>query len=88
MRAKLHTAPHRRVEHQEECHVAREGGEAPESKEDKEREETERDRAGETPQGAPVEVTCIGGDVPPPEENADLPGFQPEREHLLLQGVY
>ena len=29
-----------------------------------------------------------GGDATPPEENADLPGFHPERVHLLLQGVY
>ena len=29
-----------------------------------------------------------GGDMPPPEENADLPGFTPERVHLLMQGVY
>ena len=28
------------------------------------------------------------GGMPPPEENADLPGFTPEREHLLLQGFY
>ena len=28
------------------------------------------------------------GDVPPPEENAYLPGFCPENAHLLLQGVY
>ena len=26
--------------------------------------------------------------TPPPEENADLPNFTPERAHLLLQGVY
>ena len=25
---------------------------------------------------------------PPPEKNADLLGFTPERAHLLLQGVY
>ena len=30
----------------------------------------------------------LGGGVPPPEENTDLPGFTPERAHLLLQGVY
>ena len=42
----------------------------------------------ETPWGAPVEVTCVGGDTTPPEENADLPGFHPERAHLLLQEVY
>ena len=29
-----------------------------------------------------------GGTPPPPEENADLLGFTPERAHLLLQGVY
>ena len=45
-------------------------------------------RDGETPQGAPVEVTRVGGDATPPEENADLLGFHPERAHLLLQGVY
>ena len=38
--------------------------------------------------GGAVEVTCVGGDATPPEENADLPGFTPERAHLLLQGVY
>ena len=38
--------------------------------------------------GAPVEVRCVGGDATPPEENADLLGFIPERAHLLLQGVY
>ena len=26
--------------------------------------------------------------MPPPEENADLLGFNPERAHLFLQGVY
>ena len=30
----------------------------------------------------------MGGDVPPPEENADLPGFHPERAQRLLQGFY
>ena len=43
---------------------------------------------GETLKGSPVEVIRVGGDMPPPEENADLPGFHPERAHLLLQGVY
>ena len=43
---------------------------------------------GETPRGAPVEVSCVGGDATPPEENANLLGFTPERAHLLLQGVY
>ena len=38
--------------------------------------------------GAPVKVTCVGGDATPPEENVDLPGFIPECAHLLLQGVY
>ena len=43
---------------------------------------------GEIPLGALVEVTRIGGDATPPEENADLPVFHSERAHLLLQGVY
>ena len=30
----------------------------------------------------------MGGDATPPKENADLPGFTPERVHLLLQGFY
>ena len=30
----------------------------------------------------------VGGELPPPEENVDLPDFTPERAHLLLQGVY
>ena len=30
----------------------------------------------------------MGGEATPPEENSDLPGFTPERAHLLLQGVY
>ena len=39
-------------------------------------------------EGGAVEVTRVGGDATPPEENADLPGFTPEDAHLLLQGVY
>ena len=35
-----------------------------------------------------VEVIRVGGDVLPPEENVELLGFTPEREYLLLQGVY
>ena len=46
------------------------------------------DEDRETPMGAPVEVTRVGVCVPPLEENADLPGFHPERAHLLLQKVY
>ena len=30
----------------------------------------------------------MGGDVSSPKENADLPGFHPERAHLLFQEVY
>ena len=55
-------------------------------KEDEEEEERAKD--GETPQRAPVEVTRKGRGAPPPEENADLLGFTPERAHLLLQVVY
>ena len=43
---------------------------------------------GETPRVAPLEVTHVRGDMPLPDKNADLPGFHPERAHLLLQGVY
>ena len=30
----------------------------------------------------------MGGDLPPPDENVDLPDFTPDHEHLLLQGLY
>ena len=43
---------------------------------------------GGTLMGVPVEIVPVGGDVHPPEENADLPGFPPERAHLSLKGVY
>ena len=43
---------------------------------------------GETPRGATGEVICVGGSLPPPEENADLPDFTPECVHLLLREVY
>ena len=33
-------------------------------------------------------MICVGGDLPPPEENADLPDFTPEHVHLLLWEVY
>ena len=46
------------------------------------------DREEENPRGSPVEVIRVGKDVPPPEENADLPGFKPERVYLLLWEVY
>ena len=38
--------------------------------------------------GGPVEVTRAGGGATSPEENSDLPGFVPERAHLLLKVVY
>ena len=60
-----------------------------EEEEEEEGNEEEGDRDRETPRGAPLEVIRMGGDVPPPpEENADLLGFTPERAHLLLQRVY
>ena len=59
-----------------------------EAEEDKEGRDAEWDRDGETPMGAMLEVTRMGGIVPFPEENADLPGFHQECVHLLLQGVY
>ena len=62
-------------------------------REEEEEQETDWTEEGEdedrdTPRGAPVEFTCVGGDVTPPEENSDLPVFHSELAHLLLQGVY
>ena len=76
--------PYRRADRPEEDHEAREGREEMEAEEEEERHEEEGDRDRETPRGAPVEVTCVGGDVPPPEENADPSVFIPESAHLLL----
>ena len=46
-------------------------------------------RRTERPQGGPQSRSnALGGMPPPPEENAYLLGFTPERAHLLLQGVY
>ena len=45
-------------------------------------------RRTERPQGGPQSRSNAGGDATPPEENADLLGFTPERANLLLQGVY
>ena len=42
----------------------------------------------DSPRGATVEVNCVGGGLPPLEENADLPDFTPEHAHLLLQEFY
>ena len=47
-------------------------------------EEEEED----TPRGGAVKVTRVGRDATPPEENAYLPGFTPDRAHLFLRGVY
>ena len=33
-------------------------------------------------------LSAWGKTCPPPEENVDLPGFTPERAHLLLREVY
>ena len=65
----------------------RESGEDTEAEEETKNEE-EGDRNGETPGGAPLEAIHKGGDMPPPEEDANLPGFTPERAHLFFQGVY
>ena len=56
--------------------------------EEEEEEEEERARDRDTPWGAPVEVTRVGGGATPRKEKADLPGLTPECAHLLLQGVY
>ena len=56
--------------------------------EEEEEDEKEGDRDRDTPRGAYVEVFRVGGGVPPPEKNSDLPDFTPESAHLLLWGVY
>ena len=55
--------------------------------EDEEANEQEGYRYVETPRGALLEVTRVGGGVPPPEENADLPVFTPEHAHLFFLGA-
>ena len=54
------------------------------------RTRTRRKRAGKKiPQGAyQLRSLAWGGAASPPEENADLPDFTPERVHLFLQEVY
>ena len=47
------------------------------------------DRYRDTSRGSPLEVIRAGGSAPPPpEENAVLPEFTPERAHLLFWEVY
>ena len=62
--------------------------EEPAEEQDPKGAEEEEEEDGETPRGAPVEVTCVGGGATSLEENVDLLGFHPDRAHLLLQGVY
>ena len=73
--------------HREGHPASTKGSEASEDQEPEGADKGEEED-GETPRRAPVEVPCVGGDATPPEENADLLGFTPERAHLLLQGVY
>ena len=86
---KLKTPPCRRVE-QPEGHDSREGREETEAEEYEEGEEAEGDRDGDTPRGEMVEFTRVGGDVPLPMENADLPlteGGNKHRSATRPQGV-
>ena len=84
-----HPPPRRGANRHRKGHEATEGEDETEEEEEEEVEDNEeRDRDGETPRGDLVEVTRMGGDATPLEENTDLPGFTPERVHLLLQGVY
>ena len=75
----------RRGEQIEECHESRERRVETESEEEEEGNEEEGERDGDTPRGKKLEVIGRRGDDTPQEENADLPGFTPERAHLLLQ---
>ena len=68
--------PRRRADGHEEGYEANGSGEETEAEEE-DRHEEEKYRDGETPRGTLVEVTHVGGGVPPPEENADFPGFLP-----------
>ena len=77
-----------REKNQSERHKAREGEEETEAEEDKKGSVAEGDRNGDTPRGEPEGINRVGGNMPPPEENADIQGFTPECAHLLLQGVY
>ena len=86
-RSQIPPPPYRRAE-QQKGHEAGEGREETFQAEDEEGGKVEGDRDGETPRGALFEVTRVGGDMPPPEGNTDLPGFHPEHSHLLLKGVY
>ena len=75
--------PRRREDRQEVTERRDETGLAAE---EEEREGGDTDR--ESPRGASGEVIRLGGGLPPPEENADLPDFTPECAHLLLQEFY
>ena len=55
-----------------------EGGEEPaEDLEEEDEEEEDGGRDGETPRGAPVEFTCVGGDTTPPRRKRGPPGIPP-----------
>ena len=69
-----------------EVHPARDRGE--ETEQEPEGVEEVGGGDGETPRAPLVEVTCVGRDATPPEENEDLLGFTPEHAHLVLQGIY
>ena len=79
--------PRRRRDQRQERHEATGSGAETKTEEEAENEE-EGDRDRETPRGALVEVVCVGGYVPPPEENMDLSDFALDCAHLLLQEVY
>ena len=74
---KPQTPPCRISEHQEERHEARGGEEETEAEEDKEGSEVEGNRDRETPRGLPLEVTRVGGNVPPPRGKRRPPGIPP-----------
>ena len=63
--------PQRRQDTQE----ASESGYKTEAEEEGVNKEGDRDE--DNPREAPLEVICMGGSLPPPEENTDLPDFNP-----------
>ena len=70
-----HPFTRRRGSWRRECHLA--GDREEETEQDPKGTEEGEEEDGDTPWGAPVKVTRVGGDGTPPEENSDLLGFTP-----------
>ena len=71
--------PQRRALRLEEGHEAIEGGEEMEAEEEEERHEEEGYSDRETPRGAPVKVTRVGGGTPPPQRKTQTSQDSPKK---------